>query len=415
MQFNIVWTKGVRLTFAPDLAIRDEYMPIKAPLIQRLQEYDYVSFMQFFNEIKSFIGGVFANNLLNKNLTPMVKTCGNNEQRMVSDAVSINSSDINSGDSVLLSGIITDCATGKHTSEYSNSVENSSDDDNYNARHPAVCDGICNCIGDCGNTLIRAAILFYNSLIASTNVKKLDPKLFNGKTRTIHNQEQMWESLVSVFNDNYENEVNEEKENENSKEELLIDLMCLVDLMARTVPQFAKNLSNPTINLKKSTIFDKVEKMVSKMRQQQRVKRISRYTRSMFKEFGKHLNTDQLKINADNDAINAYSLTQFIRAVCLHNYGMNDYIGSGLQNVQVNVSNKMYIESGAAVGNAKGTVDRLTRQVTNAFVLELTLEMASKFQVFGDGIKAATTTKQLTLARMVILVLKTLKVRMMPK
>lgn len=57
------------------------------------------------------------------------------------------------------------------------------------------CRGIYNCSGDCGNSLIRASILFYNSLIDASD-NGLDPSLFNEKTSTKSHQEEMWEALL---------------------------------------------------------------------------------------------------------------------------------------------------------------------------------------------------------------------------
>ena len=87
-------------------------------------------------------------------------------------------------------------------------------------RDICLCRGVCNCSGDCGNTLIKGAIHFYMALMNGD----LDVKMFDGTTRTTQDEKErnMWRELLKVF--------------KNEATEWLIDMLCLIHLMTLSLP-----------------------------------------------------------------------------------------------------------------------------------------------------------------------------------
>ena len=214
---------------------------------------------------------------------------------------------------------------GKIDDSKDDSKDDSNDDKNRvnRLRDICICRGVSNCSGECGNTLIKGAIYYYMAIVES----KLDIGLFNNKPETSNHEQQMWNDLIKLFDNN-------------EKKEWLIDLMCLIDLMRKSLPGMESQQFDPFATdswpkgvYRKNTIFDTISDLFHKIHDPNRVDRIKQWVCTMFAELEKQFITTKSSNNIEytqSDREN-YILNRLFHIICFHNYEMvknhSDYNG----------------------------------------------------------------------------------------
>ena len=241
-------------------------------------------------------------------------------------------------------------------------------------RDICICRGISNCSGECGNALIQGAILFYMSIING----ELDIKHFNKLTNGAKHEEDMWIKLMKIFDTN-------------EKEEWLIDLMCLIDLMKELLPGMMKSkwfdpFAKYTDSLTKTTkgksknssnsnsdnTFAKLSVLFNQMRQPARKNRIRKWINQMFEQLGKQFKSSH-GIDNQTEECTKYILNRLLHLVCFYNYGMDkntndsDYYGILIKPIVGKINPRMnYNGANSSDGNDKTNVNILSQFTQNA-------------------------------------------------